>query len=86
MRTYVALANVIIGTEGQLCTFSFLLPHIIQNRRDVQRTLASAAAMNGDDVEDSLIAPKREAEEVPSRLKIKMLTKASVKQAVRSFS
>lgn len=39
--------------------------------RDVQKFLATAAAMAGDEVEDALVQPKRDAEEVPTRDKLK---------------
>ena len=39
--------------------------------RDVQKFLATAAAMAGDDVEDALVSVKKDVEEVPTRDRIK---------------
>ena len=49
--------------------------------RDVQRYLAAAVSMAGDDVDDFLLAQKKDAEEVPTRERLKRSTRVQVRQA-----
>jgi hypothetical protein len=49
--------------------------------RDVQKFLATAASIAGDDVEDSLLSAKKDTEEVPSRDKLKKLVAAPAPKA-----
>lgn len=48
--------------------------------RDVQKFLATAASIAGDDVEDSLLSAKKDTEEVPSRDKLKKGVTAPIKR------
>jgi len=51
--------------------------------RDVQKFLATAAAMAGDDVEDALVSMKKDVEEVPTRDRIKRAMAVDPKGATK---